>query len=152
MSKRIQEMLSHFRRLSGLALTLAISGCGGEAMLPTVEIKAKVFVDDKEFGPATVSLSPPDAKSKTPNCGAMVSASGDTELNSYKGKKGIVPGRYSVQIGQDPLTMSQVPLVAPVTIEITDSTKTVEIRLKTEKNAKPGSIPVDKGVGAMATN
>lgn len=138
---------------SMLILSMATLGCGkGESRLPTVDVTAKVFVDDKPYGPAMVSMSSPDKDKKLPNSTGRVKEDGTASLVSYPNSKGIVPGNYSCNLLSDPLAMKQPPMVAPLLVDIKkDSGQTVELRFKTMKNAPPGMIPPPSSGGAPAT-
>lgn len=142
-------------RFSLVVLMLAgsVVGCG-KGQLPTVEVKAKVYVDEKPFGPAALSLSPPTSgkDQKQPNSSGSVSADGTATLKSYPNGKGIVPGTYTCNLLPDPLAMNQVPMVGPVSIEIKSAGQTVDLRFNTVKNAVPGMVPqTEASGGAPAT-
>src|SRR5579885_2868613 len=93
--------------------SMLMLGCG-ESRLPVVNATGKVYVDDKPYGPAMLSLSPLDRPEKPkkgelqiPNCSATVSADGSATFSSYTGTKGIVPGKYQVHLNPDPMAMNQ---------------------------------------------
>jgi hypothetical protein len=107
-----------------------------------------VFVDDKPFGPAMLSMSASDAAKKLPNSTGAVNAEGVAVLKSYPDSNGLVAGSYTCVLSPDPLKMNQVPMVTPMTAEFKDDAKTVDLHFKTVKNARPGMVPPSAQSGA----
>jgi hypothetical protein len=88
-------------------LLISCLGCGssGPPRLATVKVQGKLYIDDKPFGPCTLSLSPdsvaPAAPGKPPTTApalAQVAADGSFTLRTYEDGDGAVPGTYSVTI------------------------------------------------------
>jgi hypothetical protein len=118
---------------SVLSLTLAIAfaGCGpdGPVKLPTMKISGKLTIDDKPFGPATLTLSPSDSDKNKPNSTGNVDKDGKISFVTY-GEEGIAAATYTVTIAGDIMTMSTVPACEPITIEVKAGATSVDINLK----------------------
>ncbi|MEK6259328.1 MAG: hypothetical protein AABP62_11990 [Planctomycetota bacterium] len=128
--------------LLGLVIVQVSFGCGpgGPARQPTINVTAKLLVDDKPFGPALVSLSPTaEARTKLPNATGTVTKDGVVTLSSYQGSVGIVPGTYSVSLTSDPKSSTPIPSVVPATVEIKQSDTAIEIQLKSAKANDPNA-------------
>jgi len=139
-----------------LALVVA-SGCG-QSRHPVVDVSAKVYLDDKPYGPGTLSLSPRNQPEKpkkgeipVPNATGEVSQDGTATFSSYTGTKGIVPGTYQVFLAPDPMAIGQAPTVKPATITVEKGIGSLEIKLQSVKGAKPGMIPPTDSVGGAST-
>lgn len=134
----------------GFALAMMSMGCG-PGQLSTVKVSAKVFVDDKPFGPAGLSLSSPTGDKKVPNASGSVTADGTATLRTYPNGSGIVPGVYSCNLLPDPLAMNQVPIVGPISVDVKTAGESLELRFKTIAGAVPGMVPPTTDNSAPAT-
>lgn len=129
-----------------LALAVFASGCGGDGPLPlaTIRVPVKLFVDDKPFGPASLSLSPTQSAAELPNTTGVAAGDGTVTLTTYGGE-GVVPGEYAVTMSGDIMTAAAVPAVEPAVVAIKRDAASIEIRLKSIPGAAPvGGLPMPK--------
>jgi hypothetical protein len=133
-------MLQRMLCLLTLCTLAAAVGCGssGPPKKATFKATGKLSVDDKPFGPATLTLSSTDKDMSSPSITGNVAADGTITYVTY-GQEGIVtPGKYAVTMAGDIMTMKPVPPVEPATVEIKSGEATVDVKLK----AIPGAAPV----------
>ncbi|HEY0981198.1 MULTISPECIES: hypothetical protein [unclassified Schlesneria] len=122
-------------KYAGLAvLCFSLSGCGGgPAQLPVVTVPAKLVLDDKPYGPATLSLSAASPGSKIPPATGTVASDGSVDLKSYPNKPGIVPGEYVVLLLPDPMKIGTSPTADSVKVTVSKSADPVEIKMTSKK-------------------
>lgn len=109
-------------------------GCGGgPAELAVVNVPAKFKLDDKPFGPATLSLSATNKDSKIPPATGTVAADGAVELKTYPSRTGIVPGEYTVILLPDPMKIGTSPTAENVKITVSKTAEPVEIKMVSKK-------------------
>jgi hypothetical protein len=125
----------------GLIIISATVGCGGgggSVSQSTFSATGKLTVDDKPFGPATLTLSSTDKTAKEASITGNVKPDGAITFVTY-GKEGVVvAGNYTVTMAGDIMTMKSVPATEPATIDIKSGDKNVDIKLK----SIPGAAPV----------
>ena len=134
-------MLQRALCLTCLVVTTAVIGCGGggagAGSQPTFSASGKLTVDDKPFGPATLTLGSTDSSGKLPSVTGNVAEDGTIKFVTY-GKEGVVTaGSYNVTMAGDIMTMKTVPATEPATVEIKSGDKSVEIKLKSIAGAAP---------------
>ncbi len=143
-------MLHRVLTLSFLFMVMAANGCGeggGAApdAVPTFSATGNLTVDDKPFGPATLTLGSSDATGKSPSISGKVDKDGKITFVTY-GTEGVVAaGTYSVTMAGDIMSMSQVPATEAASIDIKSGDKSVDIKLKSIPGAAPvgGLAPVN---------
>ena len=134
-----------------LSLVIALAGCGpdGPVKLPTMKISGKLTIDEKPFGPATLTLSSPDSDKNKPNSTGNVDKDGKISFVTY-GEEGIAAGTYTVTIAGDIMAMNAVPGCDPATIEVKAGATSVDISLKSNGQTITGGLappvkPEDQG-------
>jgi len=140
------------------AFIAMVSGCGGESGVgagkaKTVPLTGKVTLDGSSHGGVNLQFIPKSADAGVRTAYSQVSADGTFAATTYVTGDGIVPGKYTVQIGAsedvgsaDPAKMmAAVNIAAVETVEIdvpADGLTDIELKFK----SKPGS----KGAGGGA--
>lgn len=108
------------RLVSGAVLLCLVSvvGCfgSGKKQVPTVRVEGKLFVDDKPYGPATISLN--TKNKEIPGASGVSKADGSFELTTYKPRDGAAEGEFNVELLMDPMAGTTVPSVAPEVVTI----------------------------------
>lgn len=124
-----------------LTLVVAFAGCGpdGPAKLPTMKIPGKLTIDDKPFGPATLTLSAPDSDKNKPNATGNVDKEGKISFVTY-GEEGIAAGTYNVSIAGDIMAMNAVPGCEPATLEVKAGATSVDVKLKSNGTTVEGGL------------
>jgi hypothetical protein len=132
----------NFRRLTLIATAALILGCGGgDSKVATVPVKGKLYVDDKIFGPALMQLTPEPPDPKIGVVNGYVKKDGSFQLQTYKEGDGAPVGKYRVVLSMDPLNMGSVPPVKPLTVEVTKSSGTLDIKLESTGGEMVSPLP-----------
>jgi len=134
------------RILVVVLLALLLAGCGKkQGKHGEIPVEGTLYVDDKPYGPALLSLTPTDTE--RPSVEGSVKDDGTFTLRTQKGTEGAPEGTYAVTVNPDALSETMLPNLEKKTVEIKKpsdgGTLKLEIRLKSRK----GVIDVDPSTG-----
>ena len=128
---------------------MLLTGCG-KSGLPCVKIGAKLLVDGKPYGPATVTFHRKGAKPDERTTIANIERNGDGKLSTYSLGDGIPEGEYSVTVaagglGKTPISKMYADLKnSPLKITVFKNSDVVKIDLDPIKSNSKDSNPLEK--------
>lgn len=148
-----RKALAALYRSTPMLVAALLAGCGpsdDRVKLPTTPVQGTLYIDDKPFGPAKLTLAPVPADGTRPVVSGVVTADGKYTLSTYSAADeepdGAPPGEYQVGFSLDAMNPGNpMPILKrgadTITIpDETDASEPVQYDMKVTSTGREATV------------